>query len=183
MADPFLGQIIPWPLDWAPRLWHICDGSLINISDNSALYSLLGTKYGGDGRTNFKLPDLRGRVALGYGHGPGLTAYPLGLRGGAEHMGLSKDQMPMHDHTSAGIPANSGDAEAGVVPGPTAVPARVAGGGRGKYVDSYSTTEDTTLMPGANTGDAGGGQAHENRQPYLVMNYIICLNGIYPSRN
>lgn len=182
--EPFIGQIMPWTLSWAPRDWAICDGRLINISDNTALFSLLGDIYGGDGRTTFGLPDLRGRVPLGAGNGPGMSEYyRIGRALGQEIVTLYPQQMPQHSHTSAGIPANSGDAEAGLVPGPTAVPARVAGSERGKYADSYSTTADTTLMAAENTGDVGGGHYHENRQPYQVINYIIALEGMYPSRN
>jgi len=182
MAEPFIGQIMPWPVNFAPRNWAFCEGQILAINEFTSLFSLIQTTYGGDGVTNFKLPDLRGRVIVGMGQGPGLSNYPLGAMGGYEHVGLSSVQIPSHAHTSSGIPANSGDATVDVVPGPTAVPARVAGSGRGEYVASYSTTADTTLMPGANTGDAGGGQQHENRQPLLVINYIIALEGIYPSR-
>lgn len=181
--EPFIGMIMPCPYTFAPRGWAFCMGQTLEIAECQTLYSLIGTTYGGDGRTTMKLPDLRGRVIVGKGQSPGTRDYRLGEQGGAETVRLSDTQMPLHAHTSPGIPANSGDAEAGRVPGPTAVPARVAGSKRGEYTDSYSTTSDTTLMAGENTGDAGGGDIHENRQPSLVINYIIALEGIYPERN
>jgi microcystin-dependent protein len=167
MAEPFLGQLLIFAGNFAPQGWAMCNGQLLSIQQNSALFSLLGTTYGGDGVTTFALPDLRGRVPLHFGGGPGLSNYVLGERAGNESVQLLTAQMPAHTHsqpaTGAGETTNRPN---------NAVPAE---GG------IYGTTSDSSAL--AATTSAGGNQSHENRQPYLVLNYIIALQGIFPSRS
>jgi microcystin-dependent protein len=169
MAEPFLGQIMLVPYNFAPRGWAFCAGQILPISQNSALFSLLGTSYGGNGTTTFALPDLRGRVAVGVGQGPGLSPYNLGQQAGAENVTLLQQQMPIHNHVAS---ANNGSATAtrpaGTVP---------AGGG------SYAAASDGTTMNPTFIQNAGGSQPHNNIQPFLGLNYIIALTGVFPSRN
>lgn len=177
MASPFLGEIKLFAGNFAPRGWAFCNGQLLSIAQNSALFALLGTIYGGDGVTTFALPDLRGRVPVHLGQGPGLSNYPQGTTGGAETVTLAVTQIPSHAHTlnasdlpgAATSPANNFIAE----PNP----------GLGKAANpAFNSSASTTLAPGA-VSATGGGQAHENRPPYLTLNYIISLQGIFPSRN
>jgi microcystin-dependent protein len=172
VSNPFLGEIRLFGFNFAPRTWATCSGQLMPIAQNTALFSLLGTTYGGDGQTTFALPDLRGRSALSAGQGPGLAAYNLGQVSGVETVTLISTQMPAHNHTML---ASSSDSTAknpsGNIPGGTASPVYAAVG-----------TANTTMAPQV-IGGAGGSQPHENRSPYLVLNYCIALEGIYPSRN
>jgi len=157
--EPFIGQVMLFAGTFAPQGWARCEGQIMSIAQNSALYSILGTTYGGNGTTTFALPDLRGRVPLGQGTGPGLSSYSTGETGGAETCTLIYNQIPAHVHEVAVGPA-SGDA--GV--------ANVAG--------TASAVGGTSR-----TNPSGGNQPHENRQPYIAMNYIIAIQGIYPSRS
>lgn len=157
--------------NFAPRGWALCDGQLLPISQNSALFSILGTTFGGDGRSNFGLPDLRGRVSIHPGNGPGLSTYRLGQKGGFENVQLSGNQIPSHNHLMQG---NSGqpdesDPEDGF-------PANSAATGQ----DLYNSA--TNVVMGVTT-NSGGGQAHTNIQPFQCVNYIIALEGVFPSRN
>jgi len=195
MAEAFVGEIRAFGFNFAPRSWAFCDGQLLPISQNTALFSLLGTTYGGDGRTTFQLPDLRGRAPIKFGNGPGLTSYPLGFRGGLEHVTLNTAQMPTHNHVANAsqftvtFPASSADATTDT-PGPGLNLSKTAGEGRGDPGSKiYGTgTKDINLVEMPASGNltidnTGGGQAHENRMPYLAINYCICLFGIFPSRN
>lgn len=178
--EPFLGQIMMVGFNFAPRGWAMCQGQLLSISQNTALFSLLGTTYGGDGRTTFALPDLRGRCAVGMGQGPGLSNYSHGERAGQEHVTLISTQMPSHTHqlvvskeigtqsdpTNAIIANNQVTIERG-----NTVPANAFSTGPGN-----ATMSPQTIQP------VGANQPHENRQPYVAMNYIIALEGIFPSR-
>ena len=167
--DPYLGEIMLWSATFAPRGWAACDGQLLPISQNQALFSLLGTTYGGNGVTTFALPDLRGRVPIGFGQGPGLPAYPHGLRGGSESHALTVDEMPAHTHVARGSSAF------GTVAGPAgAFMARNAG-----QVPQYGSTADATLAAGA-LFSAGGGQVHPNLQPYTTIMFVIALQGVFP---
>lgn len=181
--DPFLGTIIAWPINFAPQGWAFCNGQLLQISTNSALFSLLGTTYGGDGRTTFALPNLCGRVPLGAGQGPGLTPRHLGESSGSERVTLSVNEMPMHNHITTGTPASTKTATVGQ-PGPNVVPGSYERE-RGQYYNIYSPEGDanTTLKPAGPTGAAGGSQPHDNMPPYVTVNYIIALQGIYPARD
>lgn len=168
MLEPFIGMIAVFGFNFAPRGWAFCNGQLLPISQNDALFSLLGTTFGGDGRTNFALPDLRGRVPIHFGDGSGLSPYTLGSRGGSERVALSSAELPAHNHD---VRAANG-AATGSRPGGNVL----AGGG------SYATTPDTTMSADM-IASAGGGQPHENVQPFLTLNFCIALQGIYPSRS
>jgi microcystin-dependent protein len=166
--EPFLGEIRLVPFTFAPRGWAICAGQLLPINQNQALFSLLGTNYGGDGRTTFALPDLRGRVPLGAGQSPTGSSYELGSSGGQETVKLTTSQLPAHSH-----PVRANSSAATTKKPANGIPA--AGG-------AYAATQDTK-MGAAMIGRSGGGQAHDNRQPYLALHYVIALQGIYPSQN
>jgi microcystin-dependent protein len=168
MASPYIAQITLFAGNFAPRGWAFCDGQIMAISQNTALFSLLGTTYGGDGRTTFALPDLRGRapVHAGSSGGPGLTPRLLGEQGGEEAHTLTQNEMPSHAH---GGHASSSDQTTNRPSG--AYPAR---GG------VYASSQNATTGPGE---QIGGGQPHANMQPYLGLNYIIAVEGIFPSRN
>jgi len=191
---PMLGTVVPWAPNFAPRSWAFCQGQLLSIAQNSALFSILGTVYGGDGRTTFGLPDLRGRVAIhaGTGPGPGLSPYRLGEKAGQEDVALNASTIPSHTHAvsqekSFEILATTND---GNQQAPSATN-RLSAAKLTFGVDANlysSAAEDTTLGGLQASGDlalngAGNSQAHQNKQPYLVLNYIIALQGIFPSRN
>ena len=180
MGEPLIAEVRMFGGNFAPRSWALCDGQLLAISSNSALFSLLGTTYGGDGRTTFGLPDLRGRAAMHPGSGPGLTPRSLGEKGGQENVTLTVNQIPSHSHTVNCL--NS--------PGDQTTPnghfsaGSVLTGGRGSAsVDMlYSTTANTIMATNA-LSNTGGSQQHTNIQPFVCVNYIIALYGVYPSRN
>jgi len=160
--------------NFAPRGWAFCNGQTMSIAQYSALFSLLGTTYGGNGTTTFNLPDLRGRVPIGMGQGPNLTPRVEGEMSGEENHTLISTEMPMHNHLV------STTAAVGTVQAPgTSFPASTP---RGTTPIYGATTDGTTLSPQA-VSLAGGSQPHNNMQPYLVTNYIIALQGIFPSRN
>ncbi len=167
--EPFLGMITPFGFNFAPRGWAKCEGQLLPISANSALFSLLGTTYGGDGRTTFGLPDLRGRAAIGFGNGPGLSNYAIGQKGGAEHVTLNTTQIPSHNH-SANVVAEEADNNK---PSGNSLAAS----------QIYRTQAPDAVLNAATIGNTGGSQQHENRQPYLAINWCIALVGVFPSRN
>ena len=165
MSEPFTAEIRIFAGNFAPRGWAFCDGQLLPISQNTALFSLIGTTYGGDGRSTTALPDLQGRAPMHPGRGPGLTSRRLGERGGAEMISLSEAQLPSHTHTihatqtgSATTPVNS------------------------FMEDLYYHSDAADESSGAGVSYTGGSQAHNNLQPYLAMNFIIALQGLYPSR-
>ena len=173
--EPFIGEIIMFGGNFAPRNWALCDGQLLQISQNSALFSILGTTYGGDGRQTFALPDMRGRVSIHPGTGPGLSTYRLGQKGGLENVVLNTLQIPSHSHTF--LPRCSTDD--GTADSPVNnVPATHEAMAESPYAPS-----DNANMRGGNTGNTGGSQGHTNIQPYLCVNYIIALQGLFPSRN
>jgi len=168
MAEPYIGQLLCVGFNFAPIGWAFCQGQLMSIAENNALFALLGTTYGGDGITTFGLPDLRGRIPAGFGQGPGLSNYTQGEIGGKESVTLTIAQMPQHNH---GVSCSSADPQ-DTSPVNT-VPA--AGG-------SYSPTANSKMNQ-LMIRPAGNDQPHENRQPYLVLNWIIALEGIFPSRS
>jgi microcystin-dependent protein len=181
MAEPFLGEIRPFPFIFAPRGWAFCQGQVLAISQFTALFSILGTTYGGNGTSTFALPDLRGAVPIGAGQGPGLSSYVLGQTGGVENATLLSSQMPPHTHA---LPASASSASV-TTPAAAVVPAEGHGAGRGGSfnVNTYTTqAPGTTLEPGTVTA-TGSGQPHNNMQPSLVINWCIALQGIFPSRN
>lgn len=171
MSEPFIGEIRVFSGDFAPRNWALCDGRLLPINQNQALFSILGTTYGGNGVTNFALPDLRGRLPMHAGQGPGLSSYALGQKLGNSTETLLATQLPSHAHAlNTRGAASTGTPGAGVGPGATAT-ARVYGTG----ASSVSMVQST--------GQTGGAQPHENRQPYLGLSFIIALFGIFPDPN
>ena len=171
--DPFLGSLMCVPFNFAPVGWALCAGQILPISQNTALFSLLGTTYGGDGKSTFALPDLQGRYALSSGQGPGLQLYDLGQEGGEETNTLLQSEMPIHNHQVFGTNQPSNTAQpAGALLGPAPV-------------SIYNNTPPTldaqmslNVLP-----PAGGSQPHENRMPYLTLNWIIALQGVYPARS
>lgn len=171
MSEPFIGEIRMFAGNFAPRGWQFCQGQLLSIAQNSALFSILGTTYGGNGMTTFALPDLRGRVPLGPGQGLGLSPRTLGEQGGVETVTLISTQIPAHTHALNASSATPTTADPGGALLPTGASRIYAGG-----------APSAQLSP-TSIGVAGGSQPHQNMQPFLAMNYIIAVEGIYPSRN
>jgi microcystin-dependent protein len=170
--DPYIGQIMLFAGNFAPVGWALCNGQLMSISQNSALFAILGTTYGGDGVTTFGLPDLRGRVPLHFGQGPGLGNYTLGEKAGVEAVTLTTQQMPIHGH--AFTPGCSTDPPNAQTP-ENSVPAQLD-------TQVYGSEANAAMRPG-NSTNAGGSQPHDNLQPYLCVTFIIALQGIFPSRS
>jgi microcystin-dependent protein len=170
MSDPFIGEIFIVPYNFPPRGYTFCAGQILPIAQNTALFSLLGTTYGGNGQTTFALPDLRGRFPIGAGPGPGLSSVNLGEVGGNETASLTSAQMPAHGHLASATQAT----------GTTTRPSgKFPAAGAAVYGDA---TDGSTLNP-AFVQNSGGGQPVGIRPPYLGLNYIIALEGIFPSRN
>jgi microcystin-dependent protein len=177
-VDPLQGEIIMFAGNFAPRGWALCNGQILAVSQNAALFSLLGTTYGGDGRISFGLPDLRGRVAMHPGRGPGVTARRLGEKGGTETVTLTEAQIPSHTHAAkATVRATS---TAGNQKLPTG---HIPAGGGAQYSDTKPNVAMGATMVEVANAKAGGGQAHTNMPPFLTVNFIIALKGTYPSRN
>lgn len=175
MSEPFLGEIRMFSGNFAPSGWALCDGQLLSIAQNTALFSILGTTFGGNGQTTFALPDLRGRVPMGWGQGPGLSPRTLGEQGGSETVTLIANQMPAHTH--AAMASSSQGTQFSPEGGVPAVLVNQSG----QPENIYSTTPTTTMAP-QSIGIAGGSQPHQNMQPFLCLSFIIALQGIYPSR-
>jgi len=173
MDEPLIGLIIMFGGNFAPRGWAFCDGQLLPIATNEALFSILGTTYGGDGRTTFALPDLRGRAPIHAGTGSGLTPRDIGEYSGEEDVTLISTEMPAHTHTVNPQYSNT--------PGQVN-PANNFAANLGAPNAVYGASGDGP-MGAAVVGVAGGSQPHENMQPWLCINYIIALEGLYPSRN
>ena len=177
--DEFMGIIKLFAGNFAPRDWAFCNGQLLSISQNTALFSLLGTTYGGDGRTTFALPDLRGRAAVGFGQGPGLSNYTQGEVTGTESVTLTTNQMPAHTHTAQSTVHASGRADSDN-------PANAVPALSGSQIYASAPDGSTTMNAGMVTtqvGPAGGNQPVSIVQPVLVLNYIICVEGLFPSRS
>ena len=174
MADPFLGEIRMFAGNFAPRGWAFCNGQILAISQNTALFSLLGTQYGGNGTTNFALPNLQGRVPMHQGNGAGLTPREIGETGGSATVTLLANQLAPHAH-AVNCLSTVGNAGA-----PTA--ALWAALGRGRPA-SYSNATPNVAMNGQALANAGGGQPHNNLSPYVAVSFIIATQGIFPSRN
>lgn len=171
----FLGTIMLWAGDFAPRGWAFCHGQKLEIRNYSALFSLLGNTYGGEKEVSFCLPDLRGRVPVGVGHADGLSNYTLGKIGGAEKVSLSTSEMPAHNHQAkmqVASPLKRGTQT-------DEVANNYLGTG-----NSYASEANNSMAPDAiSMEEAGQGTAHENRQPYIPLNYIICMSGVLPASN
>lgn len=170
MSEPFLAEVRIVAFNFAPRGWAFCDGQILPINQNQSLYSLLGTTYGGDGRASFALPDLRGRTPIHVGSSNG-TIHLLGQKAGEETHTLSAGQMPLHSHTPR---ASSAEGDS-----PLAIDNVLAD----SPVQLYANPSNLVELRSGTTANAGGGQAHENMQPFLVLNFCIALQGLFPSRN
>jgi len=172
MSDPFVAEIRIFPFNFAPRGWAFCQGQLLPISQNTALFSLLGTTYGGDGKSIFALPNLQGNVPIQQGQGPGLPLYDLGEIGGSTTVTLQQSEMPSHNHTMSAESQIDGNKS---VPSPTTTFARSKSG------TLYQTSNNTTMAQNV-VAAAGNSQPHNNLMPYLTLSYCIALQGIFPPR-
>ena len=181
MSQPFLGEIRPFAFENAPRGWAMCNGQLLAISTNNALFALLGITYGGDGRTTFALPNLQGRIAIGFGTSLAGDTYVQGEMAGEESVTLFQSQIPMHTHQMVASNALTTPTNANTL-------------GTGKFLaqanalgdhplNIYGTGSPMTSLAPTAVAPAGGGQGHENRQPFNTVNFCIALQGIFPSRN
>lgn len=173
MSEPFVGEIRMFAGNFAPRGWAFCDGQLLAVSQNDALFSLLGTIYGGDGRTTFGLPDMRGRIPIHAGHGPGLSNRRLGAKGGEEKVTLTVNQLPSHGHevSASAASASSGNPSNNV--SASTAPTNI-------YSTALAVPQS---MNSAAVSATGGSRSHTNLMPALCIHFIIALVGIYPSRH
>lgn len=176
MSEPFTAEIRIFAGNFAPRGWAFCNGQLLPISQNTALFSLIGTTYGGDGRSTTALPNLKGRAPMHPGRGPGLTSRRLGQRGGTEHVTLTEAQMPNHTHTMRAENSPFGSVQA-----PTSTRSLNVSAGTNAY--QSNTSSNLVAMADQALPNTGGSQSHNNLQPFLAMNFIIALVGTYPSRS
>ena len=179
-SEPFIAEIVMFGGNFAPRSWAFCDGQLLSIANNTALFSLLGTTYGGDGRTTFGLPDLRGRTAIHPGNGPGLSSYRLGEKGGSESVRLTVSQIPSHNHSVSAVLKGKDTSGNSASPNNNTLASK-------SRTNIYSSDAPDVNMTAASVAGAqsnvGGSTGHENRMPFLAVNHIIALFGVYPSRN
>jgi microcystin-dependent protein len=193
--EAYMGTVMAWAPNFAPRGWMFCQGQTLSIAQYSALFALLGTTYGGNGQSTFALPNLASRVPLGAGAGPGLSPYSLGQQSGTESVTLNSGQMPAHNHTvevtNSPITVSSANADSAAPTNGSSIAAPGVASGRDftPTLGFNSADPDTTLnkatsgTPVVTVGIAGGNQPHENLQPYLALNFIICIEGIFPPRN
>lgn len=173
MSEPFLAEIRIVGFNFAPRGWAFCDGQILPINQNQSLYSLLGTTYGGDGRTSFALPDIRGRTPIHVGQNPsGGQFFTEGKKSGEETHTLSAAEMPQHNHDAraSGAAANAPNSSGALL-------------GQSQPFPVYEPPGNSVNLNSGAIANVGGGQAHNNMQPYLVINYCIALQGLFPSRN
>ena len=181
MAQPFLGEIEAFGFNFAPKGWAFCAGQVLPINQNQALFSLLGTTYGGNGTTTFALPDLRGRIANAFGQGPNLQPHTLGQTGGEESHTLALSEMAAGGHTHSISATVNGQTGGGNVPSnAVGLGSGYASEAGSPVVNIYSSAPPTIAMGSL---APTGGQPHENRMPFLGLNYCIALQGIFPSRN
>jgi len=173
MADPFVAEIRIFPFNFAPRGWAWCNGQLMPLSQNTALFSLLGTTYGGNGKSNFALPDLQGRAPMHPGQGPGLSLHDLGEAGGSETVTLIESEIPVHSHTCRAVGGDPADLQA---PTPNRAIGRSANGFAYVSGPANATMAPQVLPP------AGGNAPHNNVQPYLTLYFCIALQGVFPPR-
>jgi len=174
MADPFVAEIRIFPFNFAPKGWAWCDGQLLPLSQNTALFSLLGTTYGGDGKSNFALPNLQGSAPMHPGQGPGLSLHDLGETGGSQTVTLLESEIPAHAHAwQAASPQDAGNLQVG---GPTRV---FAASGNGT---AYNPPSPVVSLAGETLAPSGGDQPHNNMQPYLTLYFCIALQGVFPPR-
>ena len=172
MSDPYIAEIRIFAGNFAPRNWAFCDGQLLSISQNTALFAVVGTTYGGDGRTDFALPDIRGRAVIGAGSGPGLSSRTLGQEGGTTSATITEAHLPSHGHGAFAdaVPADDDDPQGGIL---ASTPGAAVYG---------PATNLVPMAPDALTSVGSGGE-HTNMQPHLVLQYIIALHGIFPTPN
>ncbi|BCM17439.1 phage tail protein [Mesorhizobium sp. J8] len=175
MADPFVAEIRIFPFNFAPKGWAWCDGQLLPLSQNTALFSLLGTTYGGNGKSNFALPDLQGRSPMHPGQGPGLSLHDLGETGGTETVSLIESEMPMHNHAMRATVENGTQG--------TLTPNITLATSIGGQVFQKTTNANLVAMNANALAPAGGDQPHNNMQPYLTCYFCIALQGVFPPRN
>jgi microcystin-dependent protein len=174
MADPFVAEIRIFPFNFAPKGWAFCDGQLLPLSQNTALFSLLGTTYGGDGKSNFALPNMQGNSPMHPGQGPGLSLHDLGETGGSETVTLLESEIPAHSHSLmavGGFNGTNNDPTNGVL----------AKGDAGLL--PYAASGSPLAMSDQAIAPAGGDQPHNNMQPYLTLNFCIALQGVFPPRS
>lgn len=183
MSDPYIGEIRPFGFNFAPRNWLQCNGQLLAISSNTALFAIIGTFYGGNGTTNFALPNLQSRVTMGMGNGAGLTPRVIGEQDGVENVTLLSTEMPTHSHTPyTRVKPGTADGRRVPVAGDYLTRLNVTSNAPGLTWRAAPLTNATTLHPSA-VGLAGGSQPHPNIQPVLAINYCICVAGVFPARN
>ncbi|MDV6250358.1 phage tail protein [Vibrio sp. EA2] len=199
-TTPFIGSMCVFAGNFAPRGWAFAHGQLLPIAQYSALFSIVGTTYGGDGRTTFALPDTRGRTLIGWGHGPGLSNYQLGQRGGSETVALEEEQLPSHSHTATTLMSGDIDIDGVInlhVFGGKPNTKSAAGNSLAglKYASdapdvmmspdsvTFSLVAANNFTASTTVSGTGGSQAHENRMPYIAVSWIIALQGYFPSRN
>ncbi|PIW60182.1 tail fiber protein [Shewanella sp. CG12_big_fil_rev_8_21_14_0_65_47_15] len=177
--DPFIGEIRLLPFSFAPHNWALCNGQILSIASNTALFSIIGITYGGNGTTTFQLPNLQGQVVAGVGQGPGLRTWDWGEPFGENDVTLLATEMPAHNHTLTGLN------NPGTLPSPAANTYLAKDGRSGGFVNYMQAAPGTlnTAMAPQTLGISGGGQAHENRQPFIALNYCIALYGVFPARN
>lgn len=173
MADPFVAEIRIFPFNFAPKGWAFCDGQLLPLSQNTALFSLLGTTYGGNGKSNFALPNIQGRAVMAPGQGPGLSLHVLGEEAGSPTVTLLESEMPSHSHLMRAHANDPADLNA---PSANRAIARSSGG------FAYDTPSAPIAMAPQSAGPTGGSLPHNNMQPYLTLNFCIAMQGVFPPR-
>ena len=177
MSNPFVAEIRMFTGNFAPTGWALCNGQLMPISQNTALFSLLGTTYGGDGKSNFALPNLQGSMPIGFGQGPGLSLYDLGESGGAQTVTLLATEMPAHSHTAQASISGGTDSPAGAAWGESKL------GKTPLNVYAASNPNNNVPMSPQALASAGGSLPHNNLPPYLCLTFIIALQGVFPARS
>ena len=175
MADPFVAEIRIFPFNFPPTGWAFCNGQIMPISQNTALFSLLGTTYGGDGKSTFALPDMQGNAPIHPGQGPGLSLYDLGQQGGSQFVTLLESEMPAHSHF---MRAHNGDPADAQTPSPSTSLAQSANG----FAYQSNTSANLVTMSPNTLSVAGGSLPHNNMMPYLVVNFCIAMQGVFPAR-
>ncbi|WP_186758166.1 phage tail protein [Echinicola salinicaeni] len=176
-----IGEIRMFAGNFAPRSWAFCQGQILPISQNQTLFSIIGTMYGGDGRTTFALPDLRGRAAIGVGHGPGLSDIREGAKGGTEKVTILNQNMPSHNH-AVNVSNAAGTGSTPVNNFPAVSQVTIERGGDAIGVNAYGSTPNATMSP-QTIGNTGGNIPVDTRNPFLGVHFIICIQGIFPSRS